>query len=284
MKVFLYPETNPIIFSLGPITTNWYGLWFEAGALAATLYCIWLSRKIRLPVAADEMKALVFFGFVTILAGSRIGYVLAEPAYTFSADPFAVLRFWEGGTSFYGGMTAAALALASYSHLKKTALLGLTDSVAPLAFIAVMSAAAGDISNGVHWGSVSLHLPWAVMFPLSDCQDALQAGRCPTYRAWMQDYEYGLLPRHPLQIYEFILGSIFTLLLGLTACYRLNKPGFTTGLFLILAGLYKMMTLTVYAENFAGITSLQVFIAAGAAAVGVALMLYRPRPEKQSYA
>ena len=225
----------------------------------------------------------MFFGFVAVLAGSRIGYFLSQPDYLFSADHFAVLRFWEGGTSFYGGLTAATLVLAAYSCVKKLVFFRLSDSVAPLAFIAVMPAAAGDISNGAHWGSVSLHLPWAVMFPLSECEDALQAGNCPIYRTWMQDYEYALLPRHPLQVYEFSLGGFFTYVIGLTARYRRSKPGFITGLFLILVGLYKMVTLAVYAKNVPDITVIQVLIAAGIASAGLVLMLYNRWPRKLSY-
>lgn len=284
MKFFLYPETNPVIFSLGPVTTNWYGLWFEVGVLAATLYSVWLCRKHRPPVPADEMKALVFFGFITVLAGSRIGYFLSQPAYLFRADPFAVLRFWEGGTSFYGGMAAAGLFLAGYARLKKIAWFRLTDSVAPLGFIAVMSAAAGDMSNGVHWGSVSLSLPWAVLFPLSGCQDALLAGDCPLYREWMQVHEYGLLPRHPLQVYEFILGGVFSLVIGLTVRFRIIRPGFITGQFLILAGLYKGITLVVYPEAVPVDAVLQLLAATGTAGAGLILMLRNIQSGKMSCA
>jgi len=280
MTLFHYPETNPVIFSLGPITTNWYGLWFEAGFLVATLYSVWLCRKNSPPVRADQMKALVFFGFVTVLAGSRSGYFLSQPAYLFSADPFAVLRFWEGGTSFYGGLAAAGLFLAGYARLKKIDWFRLTDSVAPLGFITAMSAAAGDMSNGVHWGSVSLSVPWAVLFPLSGCQDALLASVCPLYREWLQVHEYSVLPRHPLQIYEFILGCIFTLVIGLTARFRISRPGFITGQFLILAGLYKGITLVVYAEAVPVDGVLQLLAATGSSGVGLILMLRNRRSEK----
>jgi len=248
MTTFIYPLTDPVVFSIGPFTGNWYGLWFEAGILLATIYSQWLSKKTGMTLKREDLSFLIFSGAIIILAGSRIGYILTATSYSFSADPYAVLRFWEGGTSVYGALIASGLFLAGYARYTGKAFLSLSDAVVPAGFIAVMAASAGDISNGVHWGSVSPHLPWAVLFPLAGCEDAVLSTECALYRTIMAQNGHGLLPRHPLQVYEFLLGLVFMAAVSLTARMKREVTGYATSVFLISCGSYKLLTLILQTE------------------------------------
>jgi len=249
MTTLIYPLTDPVVFSIGPVTGNWYGLWFEVGILLATVYCQWLNKKNGEKVKREDLGFLIFTGAILIIAGSRIGYVLTAASYRFSADPYAVLRFWEGGTSLYGALIASGLLLAVYARHSGKSFLSLGDTLAPAGFIAVIAASAGDISNGVHWGSVSPDLPWAVLFPLSGCEDAALSAECSLYRTIMEQNGHGLLPRHPLQIYEFLLGLVLTAAVGFTASMKRNVTGYTIGVFLVSSGIYKLLILMLQTEE-----------------------------------
>jgi len=257
MATLIYPLTDPVVFSIGPITGNWYGLWFEVGILLATVYCQWLSKKTGVTLKREDLGFLIFSGAIFTIAGSRIGYVLTATSYSFSSDPYAVLRFWEGGTSMYGALIASGLLLAGYARYTGKAFLSLGDAVAPAGFIAVMAASAGDISNGVHWGSVSPHLPWAVLFPLAGCEDSLLSTECALYRTIMAQNGHGLLPRHPLQIYEFFLGLIFTAAVSFAAKMKKDTMGYATGVFLTNCGIYELLTLALQTEKIQSLFDLR---------------------------
>lgn len=248
MTTLLFPLTDPVVFSIGPLTGNWYGLWFEAGILLATIYSRWLCKKTGVTLRREELTFLIFTGTILTIAGSRIGYVLTATSYSFSADPYAVLRFWEGGTSMYGALIFSGIFLAGYARHSGKAFLSLGDAVAPAGFIAVMAASAGDISNGVHWGSVSPQLPWAVLFPQARSEDLLLSTGCALYRTIMAQNGHGLLPRHPLQVYEFLLAMIFTAVVSLTAMRKKGVTGYATSVFLISCGVYKVLTLILQTE------------------------------------
>lgn len=249
MTSLVYPLTDPVVFSIGPFTGNWYGLWYEVGILLATLYCRWLCKKTGVTIKREDLSFLIFTGAILTIAGSRVGYVLTNTSYSFNSDPFVVLRFWEGGTSLYGALIASALFLAVYARQTGKSFFSLSDAIAPAGFIAVMAASAGDISNGIHWGSVSPALPWAVLFPLSGCEDSLMSTQCSLYRTIMEQNGHGLLPRHPLQIYEFLLSLIFTAAVSVASKVKKDTTGYTTGVFLVNCGIYKLFTLMIQTEN-----------------------------------
>jgi hypothetical protein len=58
----------------------------------------------------------VFFGAVGAVLGGRIGYSLFYGFEQFARDPLFILRIWEGGMSFHGGLIGAVLGLAWFAR------------------------------------------------------------------------------------------------------------------------------------------------------------------------
>ena len=86
-------------------------------------------------------------------------------------------------------------------------ILKLMDTVAPLVPLGLASGRIGNFINGELWGRVTeLNAFWAMGFPQARYEDAEVAAHNPLWAEWLQ--QYGMLPRHPSQLYQFALEGI----------------------------------------------------------------------------
>ena len=97
---------NPILLEIGFISIRWYSLAYIFGIL----FGWWLARKIisyksaSLNINLYDFDELVTNIIISVIIGGRIGYVLFyNPSYYFS-NPIDILKVWEGGMSFHGGL------------------------------------------------------------------------------------------------------------------------------------------------------------------------------------
>ncbi|STT56432.1 Prolipoprotein diacylglyceryl transferase [Klebsiella pneumoniae] len=71
-----FPEFDPVIFSLGPVSLHWYGLMYLVGFV----FAMWLAtRRANRPGSGwtkNEVENLLYAGFLGVFLGGRIGYVL----------------------------------------------------------------------------------------------------------------------------------------------------------------------------------------------------------------
>jgi len=201
---------------------RYYGLAYALGFLAAAWLLQRYARAGRslLPRAriADFMVAAV----VGVVLGGRIGsYILYDAWRSFGADPFAILRVWEGGMASHGGMIGVILAIAWFARSAGIPFLHLADLVASTAPAGLFFGRIANFINGELWGRAT-DVPWAVIFPRSAPPD-----------------EPGLLvPRHPSQLYEAALEGALLLVFMQWRFWRSDavraRPGRLAGEFLIL--------------------------------------------------
>jgi phosphatidylglycerol:prolipoprotein diacylglycerol transferase len=138
------------------------------------------------------------------------------PGYYLS-HPLDILKIWEGGMSFHGGLLGVLLALLWFARKHKTHFFVVSDLVAPLVPFGLAFGRLGNFINGELWGRPT-DLPWAMVFPLVDA-----------------------LPRHPSQIYQLLGEGV---LLGIVLWMYASKPrrvGQVSGLFLLGYGLCRFL-------------------------------------------
>lgn len=89
-------------------------------------------------------------------------------------------------------------------------------------------------------GRVTLDTPWAFLFPTSRSADLQLVAQDPaTLLPIIQ--EYGVLPRHPSQLYEMLLEGV-VLFIILNIFVRKSRPvGSVSGLFLIGYGAFRII-------------------------------------------
>ena len=188
--MLMHPQFDPVAVSLGPIQIHWYGLTYVA---AFALFYGLAVRRVRLPQFAArgwsprDVEDMLFFGMLGVVLGGRLGYVLFYKAGHYLAHPAEVLMVWRGGMSFHGGLVGVMVAMALLARARRRSFLDLMDLAAPCVPTGLAAGRIGNFINGELWGRpADPSLPWAMAFP--------QSG--------------SLVPRHPSQIYQFLMEGL----------------------------------------------------------------------------
>lgn len=173
-----FPQIDPIIFSIGPLSVRWYGLMYLIGFAFAMWFA---NKKAKQPNSGwtkDEVSDLLFYGMLGVILGGRVGYVLFYQFSYFIENPFYLFRIDQGGMSFHGGVLGVITAIYIFSLRFKKSFLSVGDFVVPLVPVGLLAGRIGNFINGELWGRTT-DVPWAFVFPTG-----------------------GPVPRHPSQLYE----------------------------------------------------------------------------------
>jgi len=241
-------DIDPIAFSLGPIKVHWYGIMYLLGFAAAW----WLGRiRIRagrLPgVDMNAFSDLLFYAMLGVVLGGRIGYMLFYATADFLHNPLLLLRVWEGGMSFHGGLLGVMAAGWWWTRKHALHYFDTIDFVAPLVPLGLGFGRLGNFVGGELWGKFT-HAGWGVVFPHAPLKD-VPAG-LPTMEQLMsaaqirQDYAAGLLTqyaRHPSQLYEALLEGL-VMFVVLWAYSMKPRPRYAvSGLFALMYGSFRFL-------------------------------------------
>jgi len=160
--MFVYPHPDPVALSLGPLHVRWYGLMYLVGFVAAW----WLARRRAARPGSTwtptEVDDLIFYCALGVIFGGRLGWMLIYGTEHILADPLSVLRIWEGGMSFHGGLVGVLVALAMFANRRGKRIADVFDFTAPLPAIGFGAGRIGNFINGELWGKPT-DVPWAVV-------------------------------------------------------------------------------------------------------------------------
>ncbi|WP_311755319.1 prolipoprotein diacylglyceryl transferase [Proteus terrae] len=235
-----FPEIDPVMFSIGPVSLHWYGMMYLVGFV----FALWLAnRRAAKPNSGwtkNEVETLLYVGFVGVFIGGRLGYVFFYNLPVFLNDPLYLFKVWDGGMSFHGGLIGVICAMIWFAKRTKRKFFQVADFVAPLIPFGLGLGRVGNFINGELWGRVTFDTPWAFLFPTSRSADLQLVAQDPaTLLPIIQ--EYGVLPRHPSQLYEMLLEGV-VLFIILNIFVRKNRPiGSVSGLFLIGYGAFRII-------------------------------------------
>ena len=246
----VFPGWNPVAFHLGPLAVRWYGLAYLVGFLIAGALLDKLVRDRFLPLTAAAVSDLVGWLVVGVLVGGRLGYALFyEPAMF--AHPLELIKVWEGGLSFHGGLIGVVLASILFARRRKIAWRRLADGLVLAAPVGICLVRITNFLNGELFGRVApAGLPWGMRFPTDPAALALspelaRAGSMnwhDVYAALRASGQWAAIAaqvplRHPSQLYESLLegvvvgGILWAVYLRRRATLR---PGTVAALFLLL--------------------------------------------------
>ncbi len=212
-----FPQIDPVLIELGPLAIRWYGLMYLFGFM----FALWLANKrAERPNSGwnkDQVSDLLFAGFLGVVIGGRVGYVLFYNFGMFLDDPIYLFKVWTGGMSFHGGLLGVITAMLWYGYKNGRSFFSIADFIAPLVPFGLGLGRLGNFMNGELWGRVS-DVPWAMVFPYG-----------------------GPLPRHPSQLYEFALEGV-VLFFILNWFIRKPRPlASVSGLFLFGYGSFRFI-------------------------------------------
>lgn len=237
-KFLIFPNLNPIIFSWGPINFYWYGLMYFLGFIFA--FYLAMKRKNNLKnIKKEEIQDLLYFIFLGIFIGGRLGYMFFYNIKLFFNHPTYILKIWEGGMSFHGGLLGAAIIILIFCKIRKKNFFQITDFIVPLIPFGIGLGRIGNFINCELWGRVSINYPWSMLFPNSYIADIIAIKNNPNLINIFNIYK--ALPRHPSQIYEFLLEGVLLLFILNIFILKKRPIGLTTGLFMIFYGLFRFL-------------------------------------------
>lgn len=228
-----FPAIDPValrigpLFGLGPLTVKWYGLAYMGGLLLGWQYLKHLLDRPRLwpadkaPFSQVATEDLLLLMTVGIIVGGRIGHVLLYHPGEYFRDPLEILRVWNGGMSFHGGLAGGGVAAWFFARRQGAPLLSVFDACAAVVPFGLVFGRIANFINGEYWGTIT-KMPWGMVFPHPAA---------------------GLFPRHPSQLYEALCEGVlvFLVLRYLTHSRRaLQSPGLVTGAFLVSYGVARI--------------------------------------------
>ena len=215
---------SPVALHIGPFDLRWYSLAYLAGIFVGYWYLLKLIRQPGAPVARRHADDLVFYAALGIILGGRIGYVLFYNLSHYLQHPIEIVKLWDGGMSFHGGVIGTSLGIIWFAHKEKLSWLRIHDYVACCVPFGLFFGRLANFVNQELWGAET-HVPWAVRF--------------------IEATPYGLTlgpPRHPSQIYEAILEGIVLFLILWGMFWKTDaryQPGKLVGTFIFFYGCFR---------------------------------------------
>ncbi|MDT9587404.1 MAG: prolipoprotein diacylglyceryl transferase [Candidatus Arsenophonus melophagi] len=234
----VFPNIDPTIFSIGPVVLHWYGLMYLLGFL----FALWLAKKRACKENSgwtkNEVEHLLCIGFLGVFIGGRIGYFLFYNFPLLLQKPLDLFKVWEGGMSFHGGLIGVICTIYWYARKTHRHFFQVSDFIAALIPFGIGLGRIGNFINGELFGRVTLHTPWAILFPSSQYEDIQMINQNPSLLLPILE-QYGALPRHPSQLYEmFFEGVVLFIMLNLFI-RKTHKIGSVSGFFLIGYGVFR---------------------------------------------
>ena len=215
---------SPVAIDLGFFQLRWYSLAYLAGIFLGYWYLLKLLKQPGAPMARRHADDLVFYASLGIIFGGRIGYVLFYNLAFYLDHPLDILKLWDGGMSFHGGVIGTSIGILYLARKHGLPWLRIHDYVACSVPFGLFFGRLANFVNAELWGAPTT-VPWAVRFP--------------EVIAGMRSLGP---PRHPSQLYEAGLeGLVLMTILGFMF-WRTEaryQPGKLVGAFIFCYGLFR---------------------------------------------
>jgi phosphatidylglycerol:prolipoprotein diacylglycerol transferase len=231
-----YPAIDPIIVSLGPLAIRWYGLTYVIAFAVAW----WLGRRRAAQPTSTwkptDVDDLIFYGALGVILGGRIGWVLFYGFERLIDDPLMILRIWEGGMSFHGGLIGVILAEILFARRQRRKVVDVLDFLAPLPGIGIFAVRCANFINGELWGKPT-QAPWGFIVDPATLHPSQQAEALRMCERFSIDP--CVLHVHASQLYEGVLEGL--VLFAILWIYTLKpRPRLApAGLFLLCYGVFR---------------------------------------------
>jgi phosphatidylglycerol:prolipoprotein diacylglycerol transferase len=210
----------PILFRVGGFNVYAYGFFLMVAILAGGILSMRRLKRGALDIPAERMIDLFFYSILSAMLGARILFVVINfDAYR--ENPLAILKIWEGGLVFYGGLISAFGVAIGYMLRHRLPVWKLADLAAPSLALGLFFGRIGCFLAGCCYGKETSR-PWGVVFTDPNSLAALNVSL------------------HPTQLYE--AGAALSILLFLAGGEKKKSfDGRTFWLFLLLYSIVRFL-------------------------------------------
>lgn len=220
-------KLKPYLFEIGPFQLRYYSLAYLLGVIFAYWHTSKALKQPGAPMAQRHADDLFFYCTLGVIIGGRLGYAMFyDPSLWtgFAGDGFItwkLLRLWDGGMSFHGGLLGVTAAMAWVAWRDKLNFIRVVDYVSVGVPMGMLLGRLANFVNGELWGRAT-DVPWAMVFP-----------RDPTG-----------LARHPSQLYQAGLEGLAMLVIMLSLFWLTRaryRPGLLAGVFTVGMGISRFV-------------------------------------------
>lgn len=213
----------PVLFEIGPIKIYSFGAMLVVAFMVN--YALLKMQMVRTGRSPEFAGDIIFWAALGGILGSKV-YYLIENYKSVIADPMGMI-FSGAGLVFLGGLMGGMLAVTILLRKRGESWLEFADLVAPLLIMGYAIGRIGCFLVGDDYG-IPTSLPWGLTFP--------------------EGMPITLIPVHPTQIYETILGFvIFAILWSIRD--KASPVGTVFYMYLILAGLERFFIEFIRTNN-----------------------------------
>lgn len=217
---------------LGFFTLRFYSLAYLLGVIFAYWHTSKMLKQPGAPMAQRHADDLFFYCTLGVILGGRLGYAAfytggetgIPSAFTdFSGEglvSWKLLRLWDGGMAFHGGLIGVAVAMAYVAWRDKLKFIRVVDYVSVGVPMGMLLGRLANFVNGELWGRPT-DVPWAMVFPAAD-----------------------ELPRHPSQLYQAGLEGLALLIVMMLLFWKTRaryRPGLLAGVFTLGIGISRFV-------------------------------------------
>lgn len=216
----IFPNINPVAFSIGPFDIHWYALAYVVGIIIGWSYAKKIIKEFSINISLQTLESFITSAILGIIIGGRLGYVLLYDPVKYFSDPVKMLKTYEGGMSFHGGLIGLLVSSYLFCYKNKINFFLLSDILAATAPIGLFLGRIANFINGELYGRVT-NMPWGVVFPNSDLQI-----------------------RHPSQLYEAFFEGIILFIILYYATFKGNTIKIlrlNSAIFLILYSSFRII-------------------------------------------
>ena len=208
---------DPVAIQLFSLEIKWYSLSYIMGILAGWF----LAKKIFINdiYIKEKFDDYITYLIIGIVIGGRLGYVFFYNFDHYLNNFIDILKIWQGGMSFHGGLIGVVLSSFLFAKKNNQNPFLYLDIISLVAPIGIFFGRAANFINSELYG-YETSVPWSVQFIQVDN-----------------------LYRHPSQLYEaFFEGLVlFFILIYFRNKGFLKIPGYISGLFLIFYSSFRFI-------------------------------------------
>ena len=207
---------DPVAIEIFSLEIRWYSLAYIMGILIGWHLAkrFFISKNIY-----SKFDDYITFVIIGLILGGRFGYVLFYNIDFYINHPLDVIKLWQGGMSFHGGVLGIFIASIIFAKRNLDDVFEYLDVVALVSPIGIFFGRLANFINSELYGHET-NMPWGVKFIQVDD-----------------------LYRHPTQLYEAIFEGIvlFLILLFFRRIENLKIPGILSSLFLIFYSIFRFI-------------------------------------------
>ena len=170
-------DFDPIAFKILNFNIYWYSLSYLFGFIFSFFYAKFLIKYKFIEINFSLFEEFLGWAVIAVILGGRLGYVIFYNFDFYSQNPLLILKIWQGGMSFHGGLIGLIISIFLFSKIKDIEFLELSNLVTACAPFGLFLGRIANFINGELVGRPT-NSEWGIMFTKND------------------------LLRHPSQLYE----------------------------------------------------------------------------------